>query len=300
MIIALLSSEKIPDDKLHRLISKKLDLINNVQICSNKKGDILLYPTDFPNSIVSLLNILSVSDKVMLCVNGQITALDAELVLAVENSDLGGIVLKDEYSDITSFDRFFKGYRITDFKKVGLSEEYSFENEYKTRNFKYVSIDKHFIVKGIGSVLIGFVLGDTVKKGEKLLLLPSLKACTIKSIQVMDVDRSEAEGGTHVGLALNNVSEEDLSNNYAVSSFRELEQVYNVSLHISPFYKEDIFSKQLSFSFFGENIPVSLTNENGITRARFNKKIPSIKGRYSVADASLSIGKNRIAGSITL
>jgi selenocysteine-specific translation elongation factor len=300
MITALLSSEKISEEKLRKIVSKKLDLINNVQIYADKKGNIILYPIDFPNSVISLLNALSVSDNFMLLVNSQITALDAELVIAIENSNLKGVIIKDEYSDITSFDRFFKGYKVTGFNKTDITEEHTFESSNQTMNFKYISIDKHFIVKGIGSVIIGFVLGDGITKGEKLLLLPSLKACTIKNIQIMDVDSLKAEKGAHVGLALNNVSEADLSSNYALSSFQEVDQIYPVGLKLSPFYKEDIFSKSLSLSFFGENMQLSLIKDNGIVKAKFNKKIPLIKGRYVIADASLSIGRNRIAGSIEL
>ncbi|MCL4397173.1 hypothetical protein M1494_02390 [Candidatus Parvarchaeota archaeon] len=299
MIIALLSAKPIEEEKMKGIISKKLDLINNVQIALDKNGNLVLYSVDFPKSLLSILYILSVSDYVYFFAGSEINALDAELALCIENSDIEeGLILKDDYSDITSFDRFFEKYKVGKFKKSDLSSMSIEKTKQKDRAFKYVSIDKHFIVKGIGSVIIGFVLGQEIKKGEKILLLPSLKQCSIKSIQIMDVDNDSANTGSHVGLALNNVSEQDLSNNYALSSISKVSDTIEVELTLSPFYKEDPFSKQLSCSFFGEPLSLNLIREGSSVKAHFNKKVPEIKSNYLLADPSLSIGRNRVVGRI--
>ena len=301
MIIALLSAKPIEEEKMKHIISKKLDLINNVQIALDKTGNLILYSVDFPKSLLSILYILSVSDYVYFFAGSEINALDAELALCVENSDIEeGLILKDNFSDVTSFDRFFDKYKVGKFKKSDLNPIVIEKIKQKERDFKYVSIDKHFIVKGIGSVIIGFVLGQQIKKGEKLLLLPSLKQCSIKSIQIMDVDNDSAEAGSHVGLALNNVSEQDLSNNYALSSISKVNDTVEVELTLSPFYKEDPFSKQLSCSFFGEPLSLNLLREGSTVKAHFNRKIAEIKGIYLLADPSLSIGRNRVVGRIKL
>ncbi len=301
MIIALLSAKPIEEEKIKNIISKKLDIINNVQIALDKKGNLILYSVDFPKSLLSILYILSVSDYVYFFVGSEINALDAELALCVENSDIeDGLILKDDFSDVASFDRFFNKYKVGKFKKSDLNSIVIEKGKEKERSFKYVSIDKHFIVKGIGSVIIGFVLGQQIKKGEKLLLMPSLKQCSIKSIQIMDVDSDSAETGSHVGLALNNVSEQDLSNNYALSSISKVNDTVEVELTLSPFYKEDPFSKQLSCSFFGEPLSLNLLRDGSSVKAHFNRKIAEIKGIYLLADPSLSIGRNRVVGRIKL
>jgi selenocysteine-specific translation elongation factor len=301
MIIALLSAKPIEEEKMKHIISKKLDIINNVQIALDKTGNLILYSIDFPKSLLSILYILSVSDYVYFFVGSEINALDAELALCVENSDIDeGLILKDDFSDITSFDRFFDKYKIGKFKKSDLISIAIERTKQKERDFKYVSIDKHFIVKGIGSVIIGFVLGQQIKKGEKLLLLPSLKQCSVKSIQIMDVDNDSAEADSHVGLALNNVSEQDLSNNYALSSINKVNDTIEIELTLSPFYKEDPFSKQLSCSFFGEPLSLNLLKDGSTVKAHFNRKIAEIKGTYLLADPSLSIGRNRVVGRIKL
>ena len=301
MIIALLSAKPIEEEKIKNIISKKLDMINNVQIALDKKGNLIHYSVDFPKSLLSILYILSVSDYVYFFVGSEINALDAELALCVENSDIeDGLILKDDFSDVASFDRFFDKYKVGKFKKSDLNSIVIEKGKEKERSFKYVSIDKHFIVKGIGSVIIGFVLGQQIKKGEKLLLMPSLKQCSIKSIQIMDVDSDSAETGSHVGLALNNVSEQDLSNNYALSSISKVNDTVEVELTLSPFYKEDPFSKQLSCSFFGEPLSLNLLRDGSSVKAHFNRKIAEIKGIYLLADPSLSIGRNRVVGRIKI
>lgn len=301
MIMGILSGESLDKETIDKLIPKKLEVINSIQIGTDKEGNILLMSADFPRSILPALYILSVSDYVIFWIGKTITSFDGEIVLAIENSDVkDGVCLFNEFSDISSFEKLFSNYRVGKFKRIDINGDYEFKPIESQRDFKYISIDKHFLVKGIGSVIIGFVLGKRIEKGDKLFLLPSLKPCSIKSIQIMDIDRSSAERGSYVGLALNNVSEADMSNNYAVSSINEVNDTFTVRFTKSNFYNEDPFSKQLSCSFFGENLSLTLQDLNGEISVKFNKKIPLIRGKYVLADSSLSQGKNRIVGNIEI
>lgn len=301
MIGAFLSSSEPTEEQLREFVSKKLDFINNLQIYLCKNGDILLRPSDFPKSIISVIYALSLADYVLFNVGKEINSFDAELSLCIENSrvDQGGLVIND-YSDTVSFEKFFSNYKVGRFTRVSSITEVSSKNTDKKFEFKYVSIDKHFIVKGIGSVIIGFVIGNQITKGERLLLLPSLKQCSVKNIQIMDVDSASADTGSHVGLALNNISEQDLSANYAVSSLDAVDDKMDGKLTMSPFYKEDPFSKQLSCSFLGEALSVSLLKENDSTKIKFNKKIPKVTGKYLLVDPSLAMGRNRVVGNFEI
>ncbi len=301
MISAFLSESSLQDSDIKDFVSKKLDIINNVQICLAKNGDIILLPVDFPKSILSVLYALSLADYVLFEIGPEINSLTAELALCIENSGIqkGYSVLKDS-SDLVSFDKFFSKYKVGVFNKIHNINEIEQKSEKRTSGFKYVSVDKHFIVKGIGSVIIGFIAGDSVSKGDRLYLLPSLKQCSIKSIQIMDIDSNSADTGAHVGLSLNNVSESDLSSNYAVSSLNQVYSELDVKVKVLDFYKENPFSKQLSFAFFGENLSLNLIKENDKVKARFNKAIPIVKGRYLLVDPSLSIGRNRIVGEFEI
>ncbi len=304
MIVALLSSKELSENVIHGVISKKLDIINNLQMAAGKHEETIVYAVDYPSSIVSLLRAISIADTCIIIVNQEVSSLDAELVLAVEYSGISeGIIVYDEYSDTASFSKFFSAYKAGKFRMISAGEEYRFESasEGKNPGLKYISIDKHFIVKGIGNVILGFTLNGSVNKGDRMVLLPSLKEVAIKSIQVMDKDVSSAESGLHVGLALNNVNENDLDLNYSVSSSKEISNTYKCKLVKSALFKGDPFaSKGLCCSILGKNLTVALATGENSQSILFNKPIIRANGKHVLADASLSVGKNRIVGSFEL
>ena len=93
----------------------------------------------------------------------------------------------------------------------GLMDEISSELESSKKAQLVVPVDQHFNVKGIGLVAIGYVQSGTIKVHDELLLMPSEGPGTVKSLQVMDDDVSEAVAGDRVGIALRNAKEEHLS-----------------------------------------------------------------------------------------
>ncbi len=300
MITALLSSKEVSSEVLNSVISKKLDSVNNLQIALDKEGGIVVYPLDYPSSINAMIRAISMADRVLMVINEEITAVDAEIALAIENSRIDiGTTLRTEYSDEGSFSKFFEKYKVGKFKVLRPGEQQSDDSgKAKNPSFSYISIDKHFIVKGIGSVIIGFNLGCSIKKGDRLRLLPSMKEVSIKSIQIMDIDSPSAENGQHVGLALNNINEGDLSSNYAVSSLGELAENRSCKVIISSLYKGDLTQeKDLGCAMLGRNFSISITGSGTSTTITFNRPVAKIGGRHLIMDASLSVGKNRVVGS---
>ena len=73
-----------------------------------------------------------------------------------------------------------------------------------------VVIDHAFNVKGVGAVILGVVRRGTVRKSETLHAWPDRVICPVRSIQVHDVDKSEASQGDRVGLALRGTNPEQL------------------------------------------------------------------------------------------
>ncbi len=303
MITALLSTKELKDEILNQTISKKLDLINNIQMAVDKKNEIIVYPVDYPSSINSLLRVLSIADRAMFVLNEEISGLDAEIALSIENSNINdGVVVFSDASDINSFSKFFSNFKLGKFRQIKLGDTIPKESAKKSKyNFSYVSIDKHFIVKGIGNVIIGFNLGAEIRKGDRFHLIPSMKEVTIKSIQLMDVDVQSAANGQHVGLALNNVAENDMENNYAISSLSEISEDFQCVLKQSSFYKIDPFlSKGLTISFLGKNLSVGLEKTGENLRAKFNKPMVKLKEGHLIVDSSLAAGKNRVVGRLEI
>lgn len=303
MIISALSAKPLSEGILKRLISRKLDTVNNMQICVGKEKDnIVVYPTDYPASMNAFLRTLSISDCIIFVVNEAISALDAEIALAVENSSVPtGMVITSETSDMESFSQFFSKYRVGAFKKIGPREDVILPHVPARAARPYVSIDKHFVVKGIGNVLIGFTLGGPIKKGDKMFLLPTAKEVTIKNIQLMDVDSTLAGPGQHVGLALNNTSESDLDLNYALCAVKDVSDTYHCELSKSKFYMGEITpSSALGCAVLGKNLSLTLSDAGGEMSVKFNKAIMKAPGKHVIADTGMASGRNRIVGSLEL
>ncbi|MHA1305056.1 MAG: EF-Tu/IF-2/RF-3 family GTPase, partial [Candidatus Heimdallarchaeaceae archaeon] len=81
-----------------------------------------------------------------------------------------------------------------------------------------VDIDHVFPVTGIGTVALGRVRAGQLKKGEQLHVFPSKRVCTVRSIQINDVDFKEADTGTRVGVALRGLLPKDVERGYILSN----------------------------------------------------------------------------------
>ena len=81
-----------------------------------------------------------------------------------------------------------------------------------------VPVDHFFNVKGIGTVVLGTVMSGTVRRHDQLRLLPGTRTAVLRSIQRHDDDSAEAHAGDRVGLALKNVTVEDLDRGMVLST----------------------------------------------------------------------------------
>ncbi len=71
-------------------------------------------------------------------------------------------------------------------------------------------IDHAFPVKGVGAVALGVVRRGTLHAHEKLRLWPTPKSVEVRSVQVHDIDRKDADCGERVGVALRGVEADEL------------------------------------------------------------------------------------------
>ncbi len=303
MVTTLLSSSADIEDKLKKLVSKKIDETNNISTYLMRNKDFLLVVSDYPSSIVSLLRALSVSNSVVFVLNNNISALDAELVLSFENSGIQNCtVVYDEASDTSTFEKLFAGMELAKSKPINIAEASSIPvHAVDKGGINYVSIDKHFLVKGIGSVIIGFVVSGQINKGDHMFLLPSMKEVTVKNIQLMDVDVQSAAAGSHAGLALNNTTEKDMENNYALCGAKEAYVELNGELKASKFYSRDVTSlKDIAIANGGEAFLAKIERNGNYSKLRLNKPTVPVRKKFVVADPSLPVGKNRIVGAFEL
>jgi len=81
-----------------------------------------------------------------------------------------------------------------------------------------VPIDHHFNVKGVGTVVLGYVAKGTVRRHDTLTALPTKKQALVRSIQKHDDDYEVSDLGDRVGLALKNIEVEDLDRGFVLTN----------------------------------------------------------------------------------
>ena len=131
-----------------------------------------------------------------------------------------------------------------------------------------VVIDHAFSVKGVGEVLLGFVKVGTVKKYDKLRLLPLGKEVQVRSIQVQDEDVETAEAGTRVGIATKGATVEELERGSVLTASSEVRTTSDVNLAFtkSPFYVDQVREGAFHATVGMQTNPVTLSNpqENAV------------------------------------
>jgi len=99
-------------------------------------------------------------------------------------------------------------------------------NVEKAGNGGVVVVDQSFSVRGVGTVVLGFVVEGAVKKHDEIVVFPGGKKALVRSIQVQDIDRESVGSGVRVGLALRGVEPEEAARGCVLASpNREVEVV---------------------------------------------------------------------------
>lgn len=171
-------------------------------------------PTQFPEKFPPLLYALALGDRILLHVPA-LTKEVAETAATVDLFDapvrmlLGGAMGEEELR------RALRGTRLEtapaeplDLPKLRDAVQ-GWSTELKPGPV-LVRIDHAFPVKGVGAVVLGVVRQGTVRAHDKLRLYPTEREVEVRSIQVHDLDRKEAETGERVGLALKGVEAEEV------------------------------------------------------------------------------------------
>jgi selenocysteine-specific translation elongation factor len=123
-------------------------------------------------------------------------------------------------------------------------------------------------VKGVGVVVLGFVLSGKVSVHDRLRLIPGgekKKTAEIKGIQVSDEDQEAAERGIRVGLSLKGVELKDLEKTPWLDdgSFR-LSKKMSFDFRKAAFYKQPLVDRDLHIQVNGEFL-VARVSQGGST-----------------------------------
>jgi len=182
----------------------------------------LVRPLNFPERIRPLLSALNVADYGIIEVNSIDAALGESMVAfsssGIEHGDLiinpkdgawidpDKVNLVKDQAGLSSWNVHHQMPDLNEYRTALLGQV----KKQNSVGELLVSIDQHFVVKGIGLVGIGYVRSGILERHENVKIYPKKANGIVRSLQVMDDDVDRALTGDRVGVALRGVSDDSL------------------------------------------------------------------------------------------
>jgi len=226
-----------------------------------KKGtssDITLYNTSFqgkyftfiepemyPEKIQTLFQSLNMSHFVILYMTRDLAKnILGECIIAVDMLKKKGMIVLDgvEEEEIKPLVQgtFLEDFSIIDNNTGKILDYLSSVEIAKIEGRPKVVIDHSFLVKSVGTVVLGTVLSGEVKKYDKLTLFPAKKEVMIKSIQIHDKDYDKAACFDRVGLCVKGAEVDELKRGCVISNSVECIKEFQGSIIKNKFFNEDV------------------------------------------------------------
>ncbi|MGA2199122.1 MAG: EF-Tu/IF-2/RF-3 family GTPase [Nitrososphaerales archaeon] len=295
-------------------IAKKSEVEGMIVYHRNEAGKrySLLDDPQFPEKIQGYSRIASICDYAyyLLPRGGKLSPPDGELAVLLESYGLPGTVeIIDGTAPREMTKAAFKGLRLADYsidERAGDSSIIDFSKMGPSPNSPpsgaLVYVDRAFSVKGVGTVVLGFILGGKVSVHDRLRAVPSSPERTVevRGIQVNDEDYESAGAGIRVGLSLKGVDAKDLDKASWLDdgSFR-LSDKLSFKFLRSLYYRQEVGERDLHVQLPGELAIARVgTGTSGLFTASLANPVPVWDGmRVVVVDLN---GKNlRVAGGGT-
>lgn len=230
---------------------------SDVQLLTFKEGDVavsMVAPFRFPEKIQPVVYSVNAGDAILLVIKEVNRELGEQILAAAAAGQSRGLIVLQNYIQPAQIAPLLKGTTlesipITDDDKGATVRAKICELAAPPRDGPVrIPLDHHFNVKGIGAVILGFVKQGVVKKHDTLQVYPTTKTCQVRSIQVHDVDVSEAHTGDHVGLALKNIENDDLDRGFVLApagslQVAEIGSTIKLRVGVTPFFKPGIKSE---------------------------------------------------------
>ena len=264
----------------------------------------------FPEKLQGYSRIASISDFAyyILPKFGKLAAPDGELAVLLESFGLEGSLLAMDEEVPSMLVNFFKGTRLEDYSAEMRSSQSSVialsrigvgKNAPTSGTLVYV--DRAFSVKGVGVVVLGFILSGKISIHDELRLIPSQsgKKAEVRGIQVSDVDQETVERGIRIGLSLKGVELKDLAKvAWMDDGTFQLQDTISFDYTQSKFYKQPVDGRDLHLQLPGEILTCKLTQSGGKVSASLPSPVPVWQGmRVGVVD--LNAKSLRVAGGGT-
>ncbi|MDG6908061.1 MAG: hypothetical protein JRN20_20015 [Nitrososphaerota archaeon] len=269
--------------------------------------------TGFPDKIQGYARMASICDHAYYIypTSGKLTSPDGELAVLLDAFRLEGSVQLIDASSLAFSEvirNSFKGLVLSSFpiverassaSLVDLSSIHDRASLPKGKTLIY--IDRAFTVKGVGTVVLGFVLSGGVSIHDKLRLIPSEsgKLAEVKGIQVSDEDFDTVGRGIRVGLSLKGVEVKDLEKtSWLDDGSIELSNEIEFEFGQTPYYKQPSLDRDLHFEVNGEMLPGRIIQGTNSSRriAKLGQSVPVWPG-MSLAVFDLNSRTIRVVGA---
>jgi len=219
----------------------KKGTITDVTFFNLKQGNdsvTLIEATKYPEKIASLFFSVSMSEFVILVVD-KIDSSLGETILMVDSFKIGkGWIVLRNYIQKEQLAPLLSGTSLESFEFVA-DDPIKMRGDILQMAGKIakdvpspcgsVPVDSHFNVKGVGTVVLGSVIDGSVKRHDKLRVLPINETVILKSIQKHDIDSEFGFKGDHVGMALRGIESERLDRGYVLTTDESVKMTGNIS-----------------------------------------------------------------------
>jgi selenocysteine-specific translation elongation factor len=270
--------------------------------------------TGYPEKIQGYARIASIADYALYLLpeeGGKLSPADGELAvlldaLGVEQGRIIGLDLQSTSSSSVLVSPF-KGLKLDSYKveersakssAIDLSDVSIRKSHPKYNTLVY--IDRAFNVKGVGVVVLGFVLSGSISVHDKMRLIPkeSQKVAEVKGIQVSDEDYESTGRGIRVGLSLKGIELKDLAKvSWLDDSSFPLASELKFEFTQSKYYKQSTFDRDLHLEVNGELLVgrVSKLDSPSSRTAKLASSVPVWEG-MPVALMDLNSKPLRVCG----
>lgn len=195
-----------------------------------KKGEdtvTIIEPSRYPERVAPLYYAVAMSQSAILVVDA-ITPEFGECVVMLDCAGIkSGYVILRNYIDRSQIDPLIKGtvienYTFMEDDSIVLRESLLADAAKVERVVSdipgTVMVDHHFNVKGIGTVILGGVVKGTIRTHDSVKVLPGERTAQIRSIQRHDDDCTDAVPYDRVGLALKNITADEIDRGQVVTT----------------------------------------------------------------------------------
>ncbi|MCW4017472.1 MAG: EF-Tu/IF-2/RF-3 family GTPase [Candidatus Bathyarchaeota archaeon] len=206
----------------------------DITLYNLKKGEdtvTLVEPERYPERLAPLFFAASEAQKAVVVVDELNATLGESLVMLQCCGISSGYFVLRNYVPQEKILPLIKGTVLENFEflqddpnilREKLLSDATQQNPSETATGGTVPVDHSFNVKGVGVVVLGVVVNGTIAKHAATRVLPGTKTAQVRSIQKHDDDFDLAVEGDRVGLAMKNVTVNDVDRGTVLTTDAEV------------------------------------------------------------------------------